>query len=182
MSDQPRDETGVTLIELLISVILLGIIIVPLTGAFIDGINSTTASQKRLSEARSPMFSNAYFAEDAQSADTITRASDSTTPTCGSGTNVISFAWNEAGTPYSVSYVLGTNATNTVLKRNYCKPSGSSTIVVAPVLGGNGACGQPACADYALDATNHPRTVSLTATTPNGENSFFTLTGTRRAT
>ena len=54
MSDHLRDEAGITLIELLISIILLGIIIVPLTNAFIDGINSTTASQKRLSEARSP--------------------------------------------------------------------------------------------------------------------------------
>ena len=98
MSDHLRDEAGITLIELLISIILLGIIIVPLTNAFIDGINSTTASQKRLSEARSPMFTNAYFAEDAQSSDAgeMKTAADTTTPTCGTSTVPPSPTWPSA--------------------------------------------------------------------------------------
>jgi len=190
MSGHPRDEAGVTLIELLISVILLGIIIVPLTGAFIDGINSTTASQKRLSQSRSPMFTNAYFAEDAQSAEAggVKTTADTTTPTCGGGgTNVVSFAWSEGTNPnpvlqYGASYVLAPSGAKTVLKRNYCGPGGTSTIVVAPDLGLDAGCGQPACVTVANDGTGHQRTVTLTASTPNGENTYFTLTGTRRAT
>lgn len=191
MSDHLRDEAGITLIELLISIILLGIIIVPLTNAFIDGINSTTASQKRLSEARSPMFTNAYFAEDAQSSDAgeMKTAADTTTPTCGNnGTNVVSFAWSEGIAPgtvvqYGASYVLAPSGAKTVLKRNYCVNGSPSTIVVAPVLGGDAGCGAPACATVGpLDGTGHKRTVTLTASTPNGENTYFTLQGTRRAT
>src|SRR5262249_7260673 len=139
--------------------------------------------QKRLSESRSPMFTNAYFAEDAQSADPngVTFTSP---PACGSGTNVVSFAWNENGTPFSSSYVLGPDSSgSTVLKRNYCMNGTPHTIIVAPVLGANGSCGQPACASATNDpGTSRPRTITLTATTPNGENNFFTLQATRRAT
>jgi Tfp pilus assembly protein PilV len=186
MSDHLREESGITLIELLISIILLGIIIVPLTGAMIDGINSTTASQKRLSESRSPMFTNAYFAQDAQSA-----SADANGVTyggsfaCGTGdVNVVSFSWSENGTPYSSSYVLVTTGGKTVLKRNYCVNNNANTIVVAPILGGDAGCGQPACAmTTSTDPrTSRPRTIQLTASTPNGESTFFTLTATRRAT
>jgi prepilin-type N-terminal cleavage/methylation domain-containing protein len=54
---------------------------------------------------------------------------------------------------------------------------------VAPVLGANLGCGQPACVSITPDINNptKPRVFTLTATTPNNEN-YFTLTGTRRAT
>jgi prepilin-type N-terminal cleavage/methylation domain-containing protein len=186
MSD-PRDDAGVTLIELMIAIVILGLIMVPLTGAIITGLRTTTESQKRLSESRSPLFTSAYFADDAQSAD-VNGITIGGSPVCepGSGTNVVSFAWNESGTQYSSSYVISGAGANTVLKRSYCRDGAPETIVAAPVLGDNLTCldgtQQPVCASVANDATGHPRIVTLTATTPNNENGFFTLTATRRAT
>src|SRR5947209_18963423 len=124
-----RSEAGFTLIELLISLVLLGIIIVPITGAMIDGLTATTDAQARLNESRSPLFSSAYFADDAQSADSTGVDVGGSSPRCGSGTSVVSFTWTEvpaSGSPtqYSASYVIVAAGSGSALSRNFCQNGG----------------------------------------------------------
>lgn len=181
MTMKSRGESGFTLIELLIGVMLLGVIIVPLTGAMFQGLTATTDTQRRFSESRSPLFTGAYFASDAESAD----ASGITTggaPVCGNtGTNVISFSWHTSTTPahdYSVSYVVVGSGTSQRLARAYCIDSNvHDTGTVAPVLGSAAptATCSPGCA-----AASRPRIITLTVSKPNG--GTFVLTGTRRPT
>jgi prepilin-type N-terminal cleavage/methylation domain-containing protein len=190
-----RRDDGFTLIELLIAIVLLGIIIVPITGAMIDGLTTTTEAQGRLSESRSPLFSSAYFADDAQSADSNGIQVGGSSPACGSGQNVVSFTWVEqnagqTATQYRSSYAIQTSNGKPILTRSYCKSGSTDVSTIAPVLGANGSCGRPACATIAFDSIGKPRVVSLNASTcdpsvtarcPNGANSF-TLSATRRAT
>jgi prepilin-type N-terminal cleavage/methylation domain-containing protein len=177
-----RDDAGFTLIELIIAIVILGIIIVPLTGAIIDGLTTTTNAQSRLSESRSPMFTSVWFADDAQSADSYSIPPSG--PSCGGGTNVVSFTWTENSTLYRASYSIAVAGAKKTLTRTFCSPNSSPQVVtVAPVLGANLGCGQPACASVTPDSSNPVRAAAftLTATTPNNEN-YFTLSATRRAT
>src|SRR2546425_6392324 len=100
-------EAGLTLMELMIAIVLLGIVIVALTGALTSGLTATTDAQERLAESRAPMFANAFFADDAQSS-AIDGVIVGGSPLCGSGTNVVSFRWAEGGTTYTSSYTLQT--------------------------------------------------------------------------
>src|SRR5438876_982008 len=94
-----RSEAGVTLVELMISVVLLGIIIVPLTTAMVTGLITTGEARARLSQSRSPLFSSAYFADDAQSSD-VNGITLGGTAACGGGSNIVTFSWLENRTQY----------------------------------------------------------------------------------
>lgn len=185
MNDR-RNEAGVTLIELMLAVMLLGIIIVPLTGGMITGLITTGEARARLSESRSPLFSSAYFADDAQSSD-VNGISVGASPACGSGTNVVSFTWTEDTTPYSASYVTISKNGTPALQRNFCSGGNVDSTTIAPVL--TSTAPTVSCADAAGTAvactlgTSTVRRIELDAKTPNGENDkFFKLIATRRAT
>jgi prepilin-type N-terminal cleavage/methylation domain-containing protein len=62
-----RDERGFTLIEVLISVVILGIIIVPLGNALFGFFRNTADTTGRLSESHDLQIAAAYFAQDVQS-------------------------------------------------------------------------------------------------------------------
>src|SRR5262245_52959102 len=167
-----RDDAGFTLIELIIAVVILGVIIVPLTGAIIDGLNTTTEAQSRLSETRSPMFSSVFFADDAQSVDPGGIQVGGSSPACttGSGQNVVSFTWLESGsgapTQYRSSYVIQTAGGKSTLVRNYCHGGSTDTITIAPVLGpALSQCSRQACFSQQFDGAGKPRILSLTAST-----------------
>jgi Tfp pilus assembly protein FimT len=188
MNDR-RSEAGVTLIELMLAVMLLGIIIVPLTSAMITGLITTGEARARLSESRSPLFTSAFFADDAQSSD-VNGISVGPTPACGSGTNVVSFTWTEDTTQYQASYVTTTTNGTPVLKRNFCSGGAPDVSTLAPVLT-DPAVTPPTvtCTDAAgtvvscAVGTSAIRRIELDATTPNRENDpFFKMIATRRAT
>lgn len=190
-----RGEAGFTLVELIIAIILLGIIIVPLSAAFVFGVRAITDSEQRINEQRSPLFTSTFFAKDAQSAATVSDRATSATPACGTGTNVISFSWSETpingGAPlnYSVSYALVGSGTTKTLTRSACSASGTQSATVAPVLGadnaaapGGAAAVWVTCVDVngGASCTNRPVTFTLTGTLPG--NRQFVVRATRRAT
>jgi prepilin-type N-terminal cleavage/methylation domain-containing protein len=183
-----RNEDGMTLIELLISVVLLGIIIVPLTSAMITGLINTGDAQARLSESRSPLFTSTYFANDAQNAD-VNGISTAASPVCGSGTNIVSFTWTEDTTQYSASYVKDTSGSTPVLKRYTCTggtSTGSNT--VAPVISGtptvqcSDAAGNSLSCTVGTAALRRIELDADTSSSPTAEIKFFKLVATRRAT
>jgi prepilin-type N-terminal cleavage/methylation domain-containing protein len=62
-----RDDSGVTLIEVLMAIVILSIIIVPLSNALIVVIRSTDDVNRRLNESHDVQIATAYFAQDVQS-------------------------------------------------------------------------------------------------------------------
>lgn len=63
----PKDDSGVTLVELLVAIVLLGIILVPLGNALYSFLRNTNATSDRLAESHDAQIATAYFAQDVQS-------------------------------------------------------------------------------------------------------------------
>jgi len=62
-----RDERGVTLVEVLLAVAILGIIVVPLANAVIVFLRNTDDVNRRLNESHDIQISAAYLTQDVQS-------------------------------------------------------------------------------------------------------------------
>lgn len=177
-----RGESGFTLIELLVAITLLGIVMIPLAGAMMAGLLTTGEAQTRLEETTSTLFTSAFWADDVQSADTITRSG----PACdGSGPSVVTFAWATGATgsdgTSAASYVVRERADGgRQVVRVLCGPS-PSTGTVAPRLGAGDPqvrC-DPTC-EQPRQVKALPATVTITMTTPKGFE--FSVIGTRRST
>lgn len=134
-------DGGFTLIELLIAVVVLGIIIVPLTGAFMAGLATTRDTEARLAETVSAVFTSSFWAADVQSANgTIVKngsACDNSVPA------LVTFNWvdlvSATQTPTrSASYVAEPvtvyGEPMTRLVRISCSSMGTSRVTVAPRL------------------------------------------------
>jgi prepilin-type N-terminal cleavage/methylation domain-containing protein len=63
------DEHGVTLIELLVAVLILGAIAVPLTGSVIVGLKTTDKAQAALDDGAASDLLSIYLAPDVQNTD-----------------------------------------------------------------------------------------------------------------
>jgi len=61
-----RDDSGFTLVELLISIVILGIIAGPLAGVVLSYLKNTGATSARMSESHDAQMAAAYFAQDVQ--------------------------------------------------------------------------------------------------------------------
>jgi prepilin-type N-terminal cleavage/methylation domain-containing protein len=61
------DDRGITLIEMLIVIVLLGIIVAPLSGAMISYFKNTDKTTNRLAESNDVETASAYFAQDVAS-------------------------------------------------------------------------------------------------------------------
>jgi prepilin-type N-terminal cleavage/methylation domain-containing protein len=88
-----RSEEGFTLIEMMISIGVLSIIIVPILGSFLLGILETTSSEERTADSASAQLASSFLMPDIESSETIARNS---APVCAtSGTSLLSMTWNE---------------------------------------------------------------------------------------
>jgi prepilin-type N-terminal cleavage/methylation domain-containing protein len=153
-----RDDRGVTLIEVLIVIVLLGIIAAPIAGALIGFLRNTNQLQFRLAESHDAQISSAYFAQDVQSigvhdwtaapyplkpsVEQNVAATGGTYP-CGTASTpnaVLRLAWDDpavaTGTPsyVVVSYVVQVVGTEQQLRRLRCVNSSStisSDIIIA---------------------------------------------------
>lgn len=138
-------ERGFTLIELAVTVTLISIIVVPLTGVVIEYFKTTVASSARLSESHDVQFAAAYWQRDVASigvrSNTFNNAAnvhtfelkrsvspDGSLATCAlpTGTPVITLKWS------SYALDLSANPTQTLTTVTYVaspvtSPSGVST-------------------------------------------------------
>jgi prepilin-type N-terminal cleavage/methylation domain-containing protein len=118
-----QDESGFTLPELLVTIVISSLIVGALVSAFIVSAEATTASKKRLDESHDAQQVSAYFVADAANASYF---SPTAVPTpamasCadfGAG-NVAIFEWTEGTTRKDAIY--GTDGTPAQLFRRYCE-------------------------------------------------------------
>jgi prepilin-type N-terminal cleavage/methylation domain-containing protein len=201
----PRGDEGVTLIELLMAIVLLGIIAVPLGGALISFFHNTNATTDRLAESHDAQIAAAYFAQDVDSIGVRAWSSTAASPMrtsvetnapprsgtfpCGLSTDanaVIRMAWDDptsatARRTVIVSYVVRQVGSEKQLHRMRCDDgtaNPTSDLVLAHYVGSVGA---PALTGPA----GIPQSVSVTLTikAPSDSGSLVvTLFGQRRQT
>ncbi|WP_344610871.1 prepilin-type N-terminal cleavage/methylation domain-containing protein [Dactylosporangium salmoneum] len=200
-----RDERGLTLVEVLVAIVILGIIIVPLGNALIGFIRNTDDTTRRLSESHDAQIMVAYFAQDVQSVGVRDWTADgfplkqsifpdvayngSPYP-CGAADTpkaVVRFAWDDLGTAYvnRVSYVVRTVGAERQLHRIMCTKSSTSDTVLAhnvdgdPVLSCSGPTGDCSTAP----AVPQRVTLKVTIKASGGQQPLtVTLDGQRRQT
>jgi prepilin-type N-terminal cleavage/methylation domain-containing protein len=152
-----RDERGVTLVEVLVAIVVIGIIAVPLGNALLTYLQHTDDVGRRLSASHDAQIAAAYFAHDVQSvgtrnwtahpyplAQSIATGAAVSDPTFGCGpvgtpAAVVTFLGDNptsaAGTPgvMRVAYVVVTSGGERQLRRMTCvgNSTATSTVVVA---------------------------------------------------
>jgi prepilin-type N-terminal cleavage/methylation domain-containing protein len=121
LSPHPRSDAGVTLVELLVAIVMLGIIAVPLGNALISFFRNTNATTDRLAESHDAQISSAYFGQDVQSIGVRD--------------------WSNPAGPYAIGTSVETNAapkagtfpcglatdSNAVVRMAWDDPTGAST-------------------------------------------------------
>lgn len=204
-----RGDDGFTLIEMVISVAILGIVSVALCGVMLQYVKSTTDTSARLNESTDEQFISTYWQNDVSSLGR--RSFSSATNTfvvdqsvfvgaagpggCGSavGAVVVAFGWNEFETdptapdPWStnaqsVAYVTVPNAGRLTLQRVRC----NGAAVSAPTTVAHNLTGTPAIScDTSCTAATPPNRVSMTFTvkdakTPSSPGYTTTVSADRR--
>ncbi|MGW4271961.1 type II secretion system protein [Streptomyces seoulensis] len=111
-----RPESGFTLTELLVTIVIMGIIGVLLPQAIILGLRFTAGTGKRVTATSTAGTLNRYFYGDVQSADAVT-----TDPACGVADVIVHLSWT--GTDVAYAYDRPTGA----LKRVKCTDRGVVT-------------------------------------------------------
>lgn len=91
-------DEGLTLIELLVAVVILGIIVTVMSQAIILGLKTTDAMTQKVAESADTSLVTSYFVTDVQSAQDIS-TSDAT---CG-GAPVVRSKWTDVGSPSAAS-------------------------------------------------------------------------------
>lgn len=180
MSDRRlHGEAGVTLVEVIVSVIILSIIGYALTESVILGLRTAARTQEQVAGSLDRQLVSTYFSADAQSADAVSTGDNA----CATG-SIVTFSW-EDGLDKVAAYVVDTDERRLV--RRYCEDGAfvvenklaTSLADEAPVTvdcrypEGDPAAGQPGC------AAPNPDTIVLTV--KGRDDSQFTLSGARRS-
>jgi prepilin-type N-terminal cleavage/methylation domain-containing protein len=119
---RPRDEAGLTLVELLVSVSLLGLLMTALSAALFVGLRTTDDTQTSLGQSNAEQLVSTYLTKDIQAAATPPRTSG--TSACGNQAIVLETTTRSdplAASNVTVAYSL----TGTDLVRQVCGPSPS---------------------------------------------------------
>lgn len=112
-----RAEHGVTLIELLVAITILGILMAAITSSIIVGLRTTDETGQRLAESHDAQLVQVYFPNDVASATDISLTDNA----CASAPPVVRFRWVDAGVTKIASYVLAISGTERRLTRVYCE-------------------------------------------------------------
>ena len=195
--DDLDDDEGFTLVEMLVTITVVGIIMVALVAVMFGSMKSNIDTKVRLDETRDQQFAASYFGPDASAATSVLRG---VTAGCGPGTAAIEFrgtsydAVTLAETVTVVSYIFGIATVDGKpagqLRRQACETAASpvpayplvikssqlvarNLVTAAPMF----AC-TPAPPAVCGSATT---SVTLTASRRSGDAPFL-LVGTRRTT
>jgi prepilin-type N-terminal cleavage/methylation domain-containing protein len=209
---RPSGESGVTLIELLVAIVILTVIIAPLAAALIAYLRNTKATTDRMAESHDAQIAAAYFSHDVQSVGMrdwstppfpaiasieLGVAMNATPYGCGSDATavLVRFVWDDpaVGSPTlrSASYVVKDVGSERQLRRITCSPVGTvaADVVLAhnvdPATAPTVTCHDAAGIAMACDTATMPASVTLTliVRAPGDDTPYtVTLVGQRRQT
>lgn len=142
-----KDQDGATLVEVLVTTVILALIIPVIMSTFITGLRATEGTADRLSASADAKIAGANLVPDIQSADTVS----ATTAACASGvagTHVLSLSWTEGTVAVDVTYQEETSGTK-LLRRYECRnavvQAGPATVMRSVATGVSVTC-TPSCA------------------------------------
>jgi prepilin-type N-terminal cleavage/methylation domain-containing protein len=206
---RPRGDHGFTLIEMVMTVGILGIISATLLGVVLQYLKTASDTGARLNESTDQQFISTYWQNDVSSLGRQTFSGsvplapaqsvfvNAAGPTnCGAsvGTVVVAFAWNEFNvnavnpdnawvtTPHEVAYVTVPAGYRMLLKRVRCRNGAASQ----PQTVAHNLTGTPTIScDTSCGSTSPPNRVSMTfivkdAGTPNSQGYTTTVSADRR--
>ncbi|HEY8720104.1 PulJ/GspJ family protein [Pengzhenrongella sp.] len=193
-----RSEDGFTLIELVISIAIFGIVFGALSMVMVGAMTANRDTKVRLDETRDEQFVAAYFASDVSGA---TKMSSGQTTVCGTGLAVAEFrgtSFNDVtlqATDTVVSYVLTTGMASGIntgtLTRFECESvaASPSVLISTTVVARSLAPATPVVHCYigaveatcALATTPAPATMTVSFDRRSG-GAPFVLSGARRTT
>jgi prepilin-type N-terminal cleavage/methylation domain-containing protein len=125
-----RDQEGFTLVEILISTVILGILMTAMGGALIVSLKTSDATKQRFAESHDVQIASAYVANDVQSASAVDPSP--TTGCSGAFSPLVTFTYAAAGNPKAV-YCWGTASNGeTQVTRTF---AGGTVIVIAHFAG-----------------------------------------------
>lgn len=189
-----REDDGFTLIELVLSVAILGVISAALCGVVLQYLKTTSDTSARLNESTDQQFISTYWQNDVSSLGRQTlNSSSALTPeqsvfvnsagpaSCGTsvGTVVVAFAWNEFNvnatnpanawdtTPHEVAYVTVPAGSRLLLKRVRCRNGAASQ---PQTVAHNLATSPTIDCDTTCGAATPPNRVSMTFTVKDAKN------------
>ena len=177
-----RADRGVTLVELLVVVAVMGIVMPPLVGALTIGWRTTDTTVATLADNRNRALTPSLFTRDVQAANQVDATASDPTCTTAGDTLVVRFRWtttDAGGTTVSraASWVQVGGADPT-LQRRYCADGAA---VASSVVLAHGIVGTPSvtCRDGAGGAVSCGSAVrvDLAVTDAGG---VFSATGRRR--
>jgi prepilin-type N-terminal cleavage/methylation domain-containing protein len=179
-------DSGVTLVELLVSVAILGLITPVLMGSLVLGWRTTDATVDRLSDSRNRALVPSLFVRDVQNATTVVTGAGAACEQAGD-TLVVRLRWTT--TPASgaavdrvAAWVTTTAGGVTRLERRSCDDSSGSMSAVSSVTTAHGVVGAPAvtcrASGGAVTACGSAVRVELSVTDASGT---FTTSARRRA-
>jgi len=169
-----RPETGLTFVELLISIVLLGLVTGALASAFVTSVRGSGPTAQRIRESNDAQLVAAFFARDAQAAGGSDPTTATVDPAIGVSTSdalgcagpggqlVWRFSWKErrpAGPPVGHVATYRFDGTEHTLTRATCTDGAltGAAVLAEHVLEVAAACDP-------VDCPSLPRTVSLTIT------------------
>jgi len=201
MRELRRDDSGFTLLEMIIVIVIMAIIMLPLVSSFTLGIADTQQAQQDTSNSVDSQLSSIYFDRDAASADTV-----STTSSCGGAGTVVAFQWHDGSIDRYAAYVATATGNENAdvgvgqsyrLDRVYCESAAGpalktteiarSMVATPTVTCDNGSCtAMPTPSRVTMLIKEWgPRAIASGCTVSSIDPLCFynfTLTGTRRVT
>jgi prepilin-type N-terminal cleavage/methylation domain-containing protein len=190
-----RGEDGFTLIEMVMSVAILGIVSAALLGIVLQYLQTVTDTSARLDESTDQQFVSTYWQDDVSSLGrrhlSVASAGFTTEQSvfvgtagpggCGgsAGAVVVAFAWNEfpvgvsapadpwSSTPHGVAYVTVPDGSRLLLQRIRCRNGVSSS----PLTVAHSLTGVPTIScDPGCGPTSLPERVSMRFTVKDADN------------
>lgn len=135
--DARSRESGFTMVELIASIAILGIISTSLGVVGVVMFKTMGQTQDRLNESRGPRFASVYWVPDVASAEVVNPANAGVPTICGTAGPLVTLQWTDTTSTgvTTVSYGIVTTGAVSKLERRFCTNGGTiptRTTTIAP--------------------------------------------------